>query len=91
MKRINSLCPCIQKFSRVAPFLMHIVHTCHTIRELAKHTASSGPLVGVGTVLNVDAARRCLDAGAQFLVSPGFNPSTVELTGREGKLMMAGR
>src|SRR5256885_5977444 len=35
-------------------------------------------------------ARRCLDAGAEFLVSPGFNVETVKLAGREGKLMMAG-
>jgi len=47
-------------------------------------------LVGAGTVLNAEAARRCLDAGAQFLVSPGLNLQTVELAVREGKLMMAG-
>jgi 2-dehydro-3-deoxyphosphogluconate aldolase/(4S)-4-hydroxy-2-oxoglutarate aldolase len=39
------------------------------IRELAKNNAS-GVLIGAGTVLNAEAARRCLDAGAQFLVSP---------------------
>jgi 2-dehydro-3-deoxyphosphogluconate aldolase/(4S)-4-hydroxy-2-oxoglutarate aldolase len=31
-----------------------------------------------------------LDAGAQFLVSPGFNRATVELAVREGKAMIAG-
>jgi 2-dehydro-3-deoxyphosphogluconate aldolase/(4S)-4-hydroxy-2-oxoglutarate aldolase len=31
-----------------------------------------------------------LDAGAEFLVSPGLNLKTVELAAREGKLMMAG-
>jgi 2-dehydro-3-deoxyphosphogluconate aldolase/(4S)-4-hydroxy-2-oxoglutarate aldolase len=41
-------------------------------------------------VLNVADARRCLDAGAQFLVSPGFNRATVELAGREATLIMAG-
>jgi 2-dehydro-3-deoxyphosphogluconate aldolase / (4S)-4-hydroxy-2-oxoglutarate aldolase len=59
------------------------------IRELAKG-GSSDVLVGAGTVLNVDAARRCLDAGAQFLVSPGLNLEVVKLAGAEGKLMMAG-
>jgi 2-dehydro-3-deoxyphosphogluconate aldolase/(4S)-4-hydroxy-2-oxoglutarate aldolase len=34
-------------------------------------------LVGAGTVLNPDTAKRALDAGAQFLVTPGFNPKTV--------------
>jgi 2-dehydro-3-deoxyphosphogluconate aldolase/(4S)-4-hydroxy-2-oxoglutarate aldolase len=59
------------------------------IRELAKSSASD-VLVGAGTVLNAEAARRCLDAGAQFLVSPGLNLKTVELAVREGKLIIAG-
>src|SRR3989441_6230863 len=59
------------------------------IRELAKNSASD-VLVGAGTVLNAEAARRCLDAGAQFLVSPGLNLKTVELAVREGKLILAG-
>lgn len=47
-------------------------------------------LVGAGTVLDAEAARRCLDAGAQFLVSPGFDLETVSLAVRESKVMMAG-
>jgi 2-dehydro-3-deoxyphosphogluconate aldolase/(4S)-4-hydroxy-2-oxoglutarate aldolase len=35
-------------------------------------------LVGAGTVLNADTARRAVDAGARFVVSPGFNPKTVQ-------------
>lgn len=59
------------------------------IRELTQG-GRSDILVGAGTVLNADAARLCIDAGAQFLVSPGFNRQTIELAKREGKLMMAG-
>src|SRR5258707_3471539 len=59
------------------------------IRELTKDRPSD-LLVGAGTALNAEAARRCIDAGAQFLVSPGLNLQTVELAVREGKLMMAG-
>ncbi len=36
------------------------------------------------------SALRCLDAGAEFLVSPGPDLATVALANREGKLMMAG-
>src|SRR5262245_34756687 len=36
-----------------------------------------GLLVGAGTVLNADTAKRAVDAGAKFIVSPGFNPKTV--------------
>jgi 2-dehydro-3-deoxyphosphogluconate aldolase/(4S)-4-hydroxy-2-oxoglutarate aldolase len=47
-------------------------------------------LVGVGTVLNAEAAQRCLDAGAQFLVSPGINLKTLEFAQRKSILMIAG-
>lgn len=47
-------------------------------------------LVGAGTVLTAAAAERCLDAGAQFLVSPGLNVQTVEFARRMGVPMFAG-
>lgn len=55
-----------------------------------RKSALSGVLVGAGTVLDAETARRCLDAGAEFLVSPGLNVPTVEFAVREGKLIMAG-
>jgi 2-dehydro-3-deoxyphosphogluconate aldolase/(4S)-4-hydroxy-2-oxoglutarate aldolase len=33
--------------------------------------------VGAGTVLDEEAARKCVDAGARFLTSPGFVPEVV--------------
>ena len=47
-------------------------------------------LVGAGTVLNAETARRCIDAGAQFLVSPGLNVATIEFAVKEGTLIAAG-
>jgi 2-dehydro-3-deoxyphosphogluconate aldolase / (4S)-4-hydroxy-2-oxoglutarate aldolase len=47
-------------------------------------------LVGAGTVLDAETARRCLDAGAQFLVSPGLDVETVQLAAKENIVMMAG-
>ena len=41
-------------------------------------------LVGAGTVLTVAQGRAAIDAGAQFLVSPGTNADVVELALREG-------
>lgn len=35
-------------------------------------------IVGAGTVVNVEQAKRALDAGAQFLVSPGFSAKVTE-------------
>lgn len=34
-------------------------------------------LVGAGTVHSADDARKSVDAGAKFIVTPGFNPKTV--------------
>lgn len=44
------------------------------IRSLADRTDF---LVGAGTVHNVEQAKQVLDAGAKFVVAPGFNPKTV--------------
>ena len=73
----------------IVEITMTVPGAVEVIRELARDSAST-VLIGAGTVLNAEAARRCLDAGAQFLVSPGLNLETVELAVREGKLIMAG-
>jgi 2-dehydro-3-deoxyphosphogluconate aldolase/(4S)-4-hydroxy-2-oxoglutarate aldolase len=41
------------------------------IRDLTRHHTDL--IVGAGTVLYVETARRCLDAGAAFLTSPGLD------------------
>jgi len=38
----------------------------------------SNLLVGAGTVLTVEQAKKAVSAGAQFIVSPGFNPKVVD-------------
>ena len=35
-------------------------------------------VVGAGTVTDVETARRCVDAGAEFVTSPGFIPEIVD-------------
>src|SRR5216684_7621429 len=73
----------------IVEITMTVPGAVDVIRELAR-SAGAEILIGAGTVLNAEIARRCLDAGAQFLVSPGLNLQTIELAVREGKLMMAG-
>ncbi|MCX6120881.1 MAG: bifunctional 4-hydroxy-2-oxoglutarate aldolase/2-dehydro-3-deoxy-phosphogluconate aldolase [Ignavibacteriales bacterium] len=46
------------------------------IEQIAKD--SQQMLVGAGTVLTIDQARTAIDAGARFIVSPGFNPKVIE-------------
>ena len=59
------------------------------IAALAKECGSQ-VLIGAGTVRNTEAARQCLDAGAQFLVSPGTNQKVIELAAEHGVVMMSG-
>lgn len=73
----------------IVEITMTVPGAVDVIRELAK-SVSGDVLVGAGTVLNAEAAGRCLEAGAQFLVSPGLNLPMVELAKREGKVVMAG-
>jgi 2-dehydro-3-deoxyphosphogluconate aldolase / (4S)-4-hydroxy-2-oxoglutarate aldolase len=47
-------------------------------------------LAGAGTVLRSADAKRCLDAGAEFLVSPGFAISVVSTAAAIGKLAIPG-
>ena len=35
-------------------------------------------VIGAGTILNVDDLHRAFQAGAQFAVAPGFNPTVVK-------------
>ena len=47
-------------------------------------------VVGAGTVLNVETARACLDAGARFITSPGLNLATVEFVAKQGVTVLPG-
>jgi 2-dehydro-3-deoxyphosphogluconate aldolase / (4S)-4-hydroxy-2-oxoglutarate aldolase len=59
--------------------------------EVLERLAQNPAIIqGAGTVLDLGWARRCLDAGAQFLTSPGFDPKIVEFAAHEGVLSMPG-
>ena len=47
-------------------------------------------ILGAGTVLTKDQLDRALNAGAQFIVSPGFNPDMVKYGLSKGALMLPG-
>src|SRR5215475_8095243 len=68
---------------------MTIPNAVDVIRELVM-SVSGNVIVGAGTVLDAQAAQQCLDAGAEFLVSPVFDLETIQLANTADKLMMAG-
>jgi 2-dehydro-3-deoxyphosphogluconate aldolase / (4S)-4-hydroxy-2-oxoglutarate aldolase len=73
----------------IVEITMTVPAAIDVIAQLAR-TVSDTVLVGAGTVLDAKTARKCVSAGAKFIVSPGFDRETVEFVRREGKLMMAG-
>jgi 2-dehydro-3-deoxyphosphogluconate aldolase/(4S)-4-hydroxy-2-oxoglutarate aldolase len=56
------------------------------IRELARRVL--GVTIGAGTVLNLETARECIDAGAQFISSPALDIPTVEFIAKQPELLM---
>lgn len=59
-----------------------------SIRQIAK--AFPDMIVGAGTVLTTEQADRAIDAGARFIVSPGFNPKVTEYVLKRGVPMTPG-
>lgn len=47
-------------------------------------------VVGAGTVLTLDVARECADAGASFLTAPGFDPEIVEFASKQDLAALPG-
>jgi 2-dehydro-3-deoxyphosphogluconate aldolase/(4S)-4-hydroxy-2-oxoglutarate aldolase len=58
------------------------------ISHLAKF--HSNVLVGAGTILDLETAKRCLDAGAQFLTDPCLDVKLIELALKQDVVVLAG-
>jgi 2-dehydro-3-deoxyphosphogluconate aldolase / (4S)-4-hydroxy-2-oxoglutarate aldolase len=72
-----------------------IVEVTLTVPEAIKvisHVVQHAPevIVGAGSVLDAETARRCLDAGATFLTSDGLDPETVEFAVQENVVIIPG-
>jgi 2-dehydro-3-deoxyphosphogluconate aldolase/(4S)-4-hydroxy-2-oxoglutarate aldolase len=57
----------------------------HVVREHGKKV-----LIGAGTVTSGEQAEHCLDAGAEFLVSPGLSLAVLAVAQARGKLAIPG-
>ena len=73
----------------IVEITMTVSGAMEVIGELAR-TMEGAVLIGAGTVFDPDTARRCVDAGAEFLVTPGFDLPTVLAAKQMGKFVMAG-
>lgn len=61
-----------------------------SMERLAETFASEDVVVGAGTVLDAQTARTMLLAGAEFIVSPTFEPDVVETANRAGVPVIPG-
>lgn len=59
------------------------------IAQVVRHFGSSA-LVGAGTVTTAEQARLCVDAGAEFIVSPGLSLAVLSMAQASGKLAIPG-
>jgi 2-dehydro-3-deoxyphosphogluconate aldolase/(4S)-4-hydroxy-2-oxoglutarate aldolase len=60
----------------IVEITMTVPDAFNLISHLVSHHKKM--IVGAGTVLDTETARRCVDAGANFLTAPGFNQAIVE-------------
>jgi 2-dehydro-3-deoxyphosphogluconate aldolase/(4S)-4-hydroxy-2-oxoglutarate aldolase len=58
--------------------------------QAAKREFGDSAVVGMGTVLNTELARRVLDAGADMIIAPSFSRAVVQMTHDAGVLMVPG-
>jgi len=73
----------------IVEITMTVPNAVATIREVVQRCGDR-VLVGAGTVCNAAQARECLDAGAQFLVSPGLSVAVLEVARTLGALAIPG-
>jgi 2-dehydro-3-deoxyphosphogluconate aldolase/(4S)-4-hydroxy-2-oxoglutarate aldolase len=67
---------------------MTVPGAAEVIKELTR--LHSGILVGAGTIFRVETARRCLDAGAAFLTTPGLDLEIVNFALGRGIVVFPG-
>jgi len=72
----------------IVEITMTVPEACELIHDLVTNVPDI--IVGAGTVLDPETARRCLEAGAHFLTSPGLDLSIVELTRKANIVTMPG-
>ena len=60
------------------PCLEIVLRSATAVDAIRTVSRRSDILVGAGTVLTVDQVKAAADAGARFMVSPGFNPKVAD-------------
>jgi 2-dehydro-3-deoxyphosphogluconate aldolase/(4S)-4-hydroxy-2-oxoglutarate aldolase len=72
----------------IVEITMTVPEAVNLIAHLVGHHKTM--VVGAGTVLDTETARRCVDAGASFLTAPGFDPELVEFAVQQDLAVLPG-
>jgi len=72
----------------IAEVTMTVPGAIEVISELARDRPDL--IVGAGTIVDTETARRCLDAGAMFLSSPGLDLEVVEFAVKQNVVVFPG-
>jgi len=72
----------------IVEITMTVPGAVEVISHLVKYHAKI--LVGAGTVLKIETAQQCVDAGAGFLTAPGFNRNIVAFAVQHNLAVLAG-
>jgi 2-dehydro-3-deoxyphosphogluconate aldolase/(4S)-4-hydroxy-2-oxoglutarate aldolase len=72
----------------IVEITMTVPGAVEVISDLARN--SPNLIVGAGTLFDTERARRCLDAGASFLTSPGLDLGLVEFALKANTIVLAG-
>jgi 2-dehydro-3-deoxyphosphogluconate aldolase / (4S)-4-hydroxy-2-oxoglutarate aldolase len=72
--------------------IVEITMTVPGALDVISHLVKYHPkmLVGAGTVLKIETAQQCFDAGAGFVTAPGFNRNIVEFAVKQNLAVLAG-
>src|SRR5689334_17311835 len=74
---------------RAAEITMTVPGAIHALEKVADKFGDK-IVLGAGTVLDPETARACILAGAEFLVTPSLNLTTIEMAKRYSKVILPG-
>src|SRR6516225_1579253 len=73
----------------IVEITMTVPDATSLIAQVTRHFGGT-VLVGAGTVTSAEHARMCVDAGAEFLVSPGLSTTVLSVAQTCGRLAIPG-
>jgi 2-dehydro-3-deoxyphosphogluconate aldolase/(4S)-4-hydroxy-2-oxoglutarate aldolase len=74
----------------IAEITLTVPNAIDVITTLARRSGGDRILIGAGTVIEAEAARSAIRAGADFIVSPGLVPEVIETAKAAGVAVIPG-